>query len=529
MDIIDRAIEKKMHITKKKSLQQQTWEQFENESIEKKIFIFGMGACANFFWRRYRGSKTVEGAIDNSAAKQGFCVGDFIDESFGENDSALLISDISILNQYDPYEIVVLVASTKNYEDIILQLADIGIYQTYALLIMEANERIKLGKQGIEADEYIKNYVEESCKVMINNKKIVFWAFNQYADHGKYITEALLSMRDDLDIVWLVNDLRYTVPKGVRLVFVGNKKKYIYEMETAHIWIFNAPVPDFIRKREDQIYIQTKHWASITLKRFYLDSKTITDIPEDVEYWKRDSRKIDYIFTGSDFDTESSRRGFNFHKEIIQIGSPRSDAMFKRNEKRIKVYANYKMNLNNHMMLYAPTYRYQKNIVNHYAEIRDIDLTYEAVKKALEKRFGGEWYIVLRLHPGHEDEVKKLDLPDFVIDASGYGDGEELAAACDIMISDYSSIMFEPAFVKKPVFLFATDKKSYIDKEYDMLIDYDTLPFAISESNEELVNKIESFNWKEYEKNVDAFMNKYNIHEDGYASQRAAEFIVGII
>jgi CDP-glycerol glycerophosphotransferase (TagB/SpsB family) len=89
--------------------------------------------------------------------------------------------------------------------------------------------------------------------------------------------------------------------------------------------------------------------------------------------------------------------------------------------------------------------------------------------------------------------------------------------------------MFEPAFVKKPVFLFATDRKEYIDKEYDLLIDYDTLPFPIAESNEELARNIENFNQAEYEKKLDAFMEKYGVHEDGHASERAAEFISGLI
>jgi CDP-glycerol glycerophosphotransferase (TagB/SpsB family) len=288
-------------------------------------------------------------------------------------------------------------------------------------------------------------------------------------------------------------------------------------------------VPDNIVKKQGQVYIQTKHWASVTLKKFYLDSKTITDIPEDVAYWKRDSQKIDYITTGSDFDTESSRRGFDFHKDVVQIGSPRSDAMFMKEKYKKKVCCAFGLDMSTRILLYAPTYRYQKGKAVHLGEVRDVDLDYDAVRNMLESRFGGEWCIMLRLHPGNEKEIEKLKLPDYVIDASMYSDGQEIVSACDVLISDYSSIMFEPAFVKKPVFLFATDRKDYIDKEYDLLIDYDTLPFPIAESNEELVRNIVNFDRAKYEKKLDDFMDRYGVHEDGHASERAAEFISWLI
>ncbi|MNC57198.1 putative CDP-glycerol:glycerophosphate glycerophosphotransferase [compost metagenome] len=119
--------------------------------------------------------------------------------------------------------------------------------------------------------------------------------------------------------------------------------------------------------------------------------------------------------------------------------------------------------------------------------------------------------------------------PDYVIDASGYPDSQELVAAADVMITDYSSIMFEPAFVRKPVFLYAPDRKEYINGERKLLIDYDTLPFSIAESNEDLANNIENFNQEEYVRQVDEFMEKYGVHEDGHASERAAKFISDLV
>ena len=236
------------------------------------------------------------------------------------------------------------------------------------------------------------------------------------------------------------------------------------------------------------------------------------------------------MITGSVFDQESCRRGFHFQKEFINVGSPRTDAMFHSEENKEKVYSFFHMDPEQKLVLYAPTYRYKKTEdVGHYAEARNYELNYELLKMELERKFGGNWLILLRLHPSVASASKKMTLPFYVIDASDYADSEELCAACEILISDYSSIMFEPAFVKKPVFLFATDRQEYIDKEYDLLINYDQLPFPKAESNAELVEKIRKFDQVLYEKKVSDFLDSYGVHEDGHASERAANFILDLV
>lgn len=532
MDLICRAMEKKLHISGNEKLDGQTWRMFEESAADKKVFLFGTGACADFFFEHHKDVR-LEGIIDNDVHKQGFRAEDFLWEAGGTEYGGMKITSMDLLRQYAPDEILVLVTSINYYGQIISQLEAAGIRNAFVLLMLEANKRI--GADNTETGEHAgraEDFVTACCREPITWNKIVFYSFGTYSDHGKYITEALLNVRKDLDIVWFVNDMAVEVPKNVRKVYLGNSKRFVYEMETARIWLYNMPVPQHIVKRSGQIYIQTKHWASITLKKFYLDIKTTADTTENTAYWRQDSKKIDYIITGSDFDTQSSRRGFDFHKEVLQIGSPRSDAMFQEKDKKQKVYARCGLSLEKHMLLYAPTYRYDRNRSAQekpVQEIREIGLDYEGVKGALEKRFGGEWYIALRLHPGHEKEAEKLRLPEYVVNLSGYEDGEEAAAACDIMISDYSSIMFEPAFVRKPVFLFATDKKEYIDREYDLLIDYDTLPFPIAESNRELIQNIACFVQADYEKALDAFMERYGVREDGHASERAAGLISAFI
>ena len=529
MDVIDKAVEKGLNISGLSRLNEQTWEEYETAIKGKKVFLFGAGACAGIFFEHYKGKEiSLEGVIDSNVEKWGKQLDDVVLEAFRSGRGELQISGPEILEQYSKDEAAVLITSTKYYEEIAKQLGETGISCYFVLLIMEANRRKETGERG-QGDFRIKRkeFLEECHKEELCGKKIVFYSFGTYSDHGKYISQQLQKIRSDLDIVWLVNDLDIEPLKGIRFVPVSNWKKYIYEMTTAKVWVFNIEVPDFIEKRKGQIFVEAKHWAGVTLKKCYLDSVTIHEAPS-YNNWRRNGRMMDYMLTGSKFDTEFCRRAFEFENEVIQIGSPRSDAVFHGRENRIRICEYYKIDTEKKLLLYAPTFRFKEGSCCEQ-KAPQIKLDFEALKTALQERWSGEWCILLRLHPGVARESKNIKIPEYVIDVSGYSDSQELVAAADVMISDYSSIMFEPAFVRKPVFLFAVDRESYIDKEYDLLMEYDSLPFMIAESNEELMQCIREFRQNEYEKRLDEFMTGYGVCEDGHASERAAEFISQLI
>ena len=511
MDIADKAVDNERNISKISGRNPQTWEGYETAIKGKKVFLFGAGAYTEKFFQHYKGEKFIlDGVIDNSREKWGKQLDDVVLDSFRSGKGELSISGPEILEQYSPDQVAVLITSVKYYKEILQQLKGIGINNSFVLVIMETNRR--------KAE-----FFEECCKERISDKKVVFYSFGTYSDHGKYISEQLMKLRNDLDIVWIIIDLSAEVPEWVRIVPVTNWKKVIYEMATAKVWVFNIEVPEYIKKREGQIFVEAKHWAGVTLKKCYLDSSTISEAPS-YNNWRRNGKMMDYMLTGSEFDTEFCRRAFEFENEAVQIGSPRSDAVFHGAENKVKVCKYYGIDVDKKLLLYAPTFRFCEGSC-YQQRAPHIELDFEVLREALKERWGAEWRILLRLHPGVARESKNINTPEYVVDVSGYSDSQELAAAADVMISDYSSIMFEPAFVKNPVFLFAPDRESYIDKEYDLLMEYDSLPFTIAESNDELMRQIQNFRQSEYEEKLDKFMKKYGVCEDGHASERAAGFI----
>ena len=177
--------------------------------------------------------------------------------------------------------------------------------------------------------------------------------------------------------------------------------------------------------------------------------------------------------------------------------------------------------------MYVPTYRFNDNKVGSN-DLKWQNLDFDKLLDSLKRRWQGNWKIFIKLHPIIRIRSKQIQMPEFVVDVSNYEDVMELVAASDVVISDFSSIAMDPAYVLKPVFLYSPDKDVYEKKDYELLLDYNSLPFPISTTNEELSEQIMNFDEIVYKANVQEFLNKYKVHEDGNASERAAEFIIKI-
>lgn len=525
MDIISRAMKKELHLHNDIETDKQNWKAFK-ECIEgKHLFIFGTGGGLNYFLRNYGSQIHIDGIIDNNASMQGQKLGMCCDEAWQTEFDELIICEPNILKKYSKQDTVVLITSINFYHEMMEQMKEIGIEHCYVLLALEADKRKHLkGSEEEDIDKIYNGYIDEYCRQNIEEKKIIM-LIGVYGSHARQITRALLKVRRDLDIVWIVDDVRMEPPAGVRLLYSRNRKRYLYEMETAKIWIFDDIISPQIRKREAQIYIQVKHWSSITLKKFYLEDHSPVLTPEVEADIKYDGARMDYLFSGSKFDEDSFQRGFLFQGENIRVGSPRSDILFDESI-RGKVLKHFSLKDGAKICLYVPTYRLEEVEKTHSMSII---LDMEALLKVLRKKWYGEWYLFVRLHPSLITEDNMLPDNQYIINAGKYGECEELVAASDIMITDYSSIMFEAAYKKEPVFMYAPDRKEYIGGERDLLIDYNMLPFPIAESNEKLSQNIMGFDPEMYQENVKAFLDGYGVFEDGHASDRAAEFIMDLL
>ena len=354
----------------------------------------------------------------------------------------------------------------------------------------------------------------------IDRKKVVFSSYygRGYSDSPKAIAEELIRSGEDLKLRWIVKDADEagTLPEQIRPVPLHGVRR-VYEMSTAGFWVDNCRKYER-RKRRGQKYLQT--WHGFALKRIEKDAADSLD-PEYVSGSRRDAAQTDLMVSGSEFMGRLYRDSFWYDGEIAMYGTPRNDIFFAEDTGiPRKVHDFFSLPQGRRLLLYAPTFR-----ADHTTDCYGLDA--QGILQACEERFGGEWTALIRLHPNVAGKSEGLFAYDGgrIIDATAYADMQELLVAADLLITDYSSSMFDYALQGKPCVQFATDLEQY-RADRNFYFELDGLPFPMAQSNEELKAQIRSFDEETYANEWKKFKQEQGIMEDGKASSRCADWIL---
>lgn len=360
----------------------------------------------------------------------------------------------------------------------------------------------------------------------IEPRKIVFSNFrgNGYGCNPKYICEELLRRNLGLDIVWLVKaDMADTpFPPGIRLVRWESRRAR-RELATAHIWVDNQRKNHFIQtgfvKKPGQVYIQTFHGA-IGIKTCGADMiKPGHEKSHSAVSSRLDADMIDFLISNSDYETNMYKTSFFGKGKTMLFGHPRNDIFFNPDADGIRSRTLAALGLpgDKKYILYAPTYRDSLRI-----DCYDID--YRGMVAALEERFGGEWKVLVRLHPTVR-MIPELKPPaDIAIDVCNHPDIQELMVAADAMVTDYSSCIFDYLLSGKPGFVFAVDLEKQT-RERGFYYPLETTPFPIGLNSAELCANIRAFDAEKFAADTKAFLASKGCMEDGKASARVADLI----
>lgn len=354
--------------------------------------------------------------------------------------------------------------------------------------------------------------------IKIKNTRIFcdHYAGSSYGDNQKYIAEELLKNHPEYEIIFAYDKEKCKqsdFPVFVKTVPLYSFK-HLVSLASSKFWIIDYRPLVHIHKRKNQFYIQTWH-ASIGIKKSEKDSEAELS-KQYVKNAIEDSSQIDLITCGSEQMYNFHKNAFWYSGEILKSGCPRSDILF--DDKKSSEIKNKLGFENKKICIYAPTFRNSHSLENY-------KLDFAKLKKSLEEKFSGEWEIILRLHPNMA-EVDVKNLPDYVKNFSHYNDVMELLCASDVLITDYSSIIYDFMLTGRAGFIYATDFADY-EKERGFLIDLKETPFSIAKNNKELEKNILNFNYEDYSKKVSDFKKKIGSYEDGKASERVVEWILG--
>lgn len=283
--------------------------------------------------------------------------------------------------------------------------------------------------------------------------------------------------------------------------------KSIYHLATAKYWFADTGFLSFLPKRKNQKNIQLWHGAG-AFKKFgfsELNSKGI-------RYKKNQYKSIDLLTVSSDKVIDIYQEAFGIEKNKIKnLGIPRADIFFKEDEKlkiKEKFFNEYPELKNKKIIMYAPTFR--DNDKGNFKLKLDIKL----MKEKLEKL---GYILLLRLHPS----IKKDDISVdniFSYDFSKYEQVSDLLIVSDILISDYSSIIFEFSIMKKPILFYSYDVEEYIKDRGFYYNYYEFIPNKINYTTEEVINSIINKEWdlERIEKFARYFFNPF----DGNSTER---------
>ncbi len=382
---------------------------------------------------------------------------------------------------------------------------------------------------------YIKNkitYLYYFLFYKIDDKMIFFESFygNSYSCSPKAIYEYVLNDErfKDYKFVWAFKNInKYTFDERTILVKSNSRKHYKY-LSKSKYWVVNLLINTGVKKKKNQVYVQCWHGTPLKKLRYDIEKDNVLNSISEVR--KRndlDAVKFDYFISPSKFCTEKFTSAFNLKKLnneniFIEKGYPRNDYLFnykKSDIKRIKKELN--IPLNKKVILYAPTFR--DNQVNENGYTYNVELDFNKLKN----EFSEEYVILFRAHYfiANKFDFKKYN--NFVYDVSKYEDINELYIISDILITDYSSVFFDFANLKRPILFYMYDYNNYKNNLRDFYIDLKELPGPILKKENTLIKEIKNIDnySKKYKEKYEKFNKKYNYLDDGNATKRVVEEI----
>ncbi|HHX69986.1 MAG TPA: CDP-glycerol glycerophosphotransferase family protein [Gallicola sp.] len=365
----------------------------------------------------------------------------------------------------------------------------------------------------------------------VDDKVILFEAFGgrNYTCSPKAIYEKMLTMKKfkDYKLIWaFVNPDNHEVKKDKRLTIVTSKSKEYYKYcASAKYWIVNSIMPESVIKKKKQVYVQCWHGTPLKKLRYDIEVEggALNTIKEMRKRNDIDASRFDYFISPSKYCTERFTSAFNLKKLnkehiIIEEGYPRNDFLFNKTETDIlKIKKKLNVPLDKKIIFYMPTFRDNQHTTG-------VGYTYNLAIDfdSLKEKIGDEYFILFSPHYFIANKIDMSKYEGFIKNVARYDEINELYLISDIIMTDYSSIFFDFANLKKPMLFYMYDFAEYKDKLRDFYISLDELPGDIVYTQKELEKSIKNID-KTFEKNQEKykkFNKKYNYLDDGNASER---------
>lgn len=403
------------------------------------------------------------------------------------------------------------------------------------IILMNLAKKNLIFRKLIRRLLYVYRYIRYKIRGIgqkVDNNMILFNTFNgkSYSDSPKAIYLFMKNNNEykDYKFVWSFKypeKYKFLKKNKNTIIIKQGTREYEKYMSKSKYWIFNYRVADHQYPKKNQVYVQC--WHGTPLKRLGYDlenTENVLNTTKEIRFkYRTDAKKFKYILSPSKFATEKfisawNLKGLGRENTIIEEGYPRNDFLYNYTDKDVKNIKK-KLNidkLNKKVILYAPTWRdnqHKSGVGYTYKTEVDFD--------KLQKELGQDYIILFRAHYLVANDFNFEKYNGFIFDVSSIDDINELYIVSDMLITDYSSVFFDFANLRKPIIFYMYDLKKYENDLRGFYIDLSELPGNISKTEEELINEISRLDRDfKYNEKYKRFNEKYNYLDDGNATIR---------
>jgi len=305
--------------------------------------------------------------------------------------------------------------------------------------------------------------------VVADQRVVVFNAYlgERVTDSGKQIVEDIMDRGLELELYWTVATPAVAVPEGVHKI-VQNSKAWYELLSVAGTIFHNIYFDPWFKLREDQRFVQTWHGTPLkTIGHTYWEqigrsAAWVDRMDQQAESWT-------HLISPSDYNSEIVIRESGFKGQLLEFGYPRNDILARKEPARIlreETRAKLGIVPGDTAVLYAPTWRDSLSAQSWKAAmVNFLDLP------SFENQLGDRFVTLVRGHGHNERFGSKVKESERIIDVTTYPEINDLYLAADVIITDYSSVMFDAVVAEKPLIFFVPDLDAYMNNGRGMYTD----------------------------------------------------------
>lgn len=379
-----------------------------------------------------------------------------------------------------------------------------GLYQVYYYV---GSLCVNLLKFFLKPDPKLIVFVSSGGKLMNDSPKCIY----DYLRNDPRFA--------DFKLVWAFRDVsKFEVPCGEKVPL--DTLSYYIKVLKARVWVTNVSMTRSLRFTGIHTF-QLNTWHGTAIKMIGAD---VMDKPETFTTVTRKrkttpDKNLMYLAQG-EHDVKVWQRAFLLSKENIScIGLPRNDQLVTDNKPEIIEGLKLKIGIphDKKVIMYAPTFRdYSKKGGKYLVLAPPIDL------KKWERELGKEYVLLFRAHPSIVEVMNVDENNSFVKNVSSYPYLNELMLVSDMLISDYSSILFDYSILGRPMLSFAFDYDEYV-KERGVYFDIRKSLIAL-DNEDSLLNAVKKMDITKSKEIAIAFREKY-VQYYGNATEKAVNII----